>query len=96
MVLWSLRVNSRYSLFVFRDSFSEHVWVSHAHSHALSKKVWTNFLGIMPQENGEDSKHTNGFARTYIQITEVTSLTPLLFHSAVFKDRTILGCEVNF
>lgn len=50
----------------------------------------------MPQENGEDSKHTNGFARTYIQITEVTSLTPLLFHSAVFKDRTILGCEVNF
>lgn len=54
---------------LYSDSFSEHVWVSHAHSHALSKKVWTNFPGIMPEENGEDSKHTNGFARKYIQIT---------------------------
>lgn len=65
VALWSVRVNSRYSLFVFRDSFSGHVWVSHAHSHALSKKVWTNFLGITPEENEEDSKHTNGFVRAY-------------------------------
>lgn len=42
--LWSFRVNSWYSLFVFRHLFREYVSFSHAHSNKLSKKCGQTFL----------------------------------------------------
>lgn len=52
VVLWSFRVNSRYSLFVFRGLFRKYVWVSHAHSYVLSRKCGQALLAFCQRRMG--------------------------------------------
>lgn len=96
VVLWSFRVNSRYSLFVFRDLFREYVWVSHAHSYELSKKCGQTFLAYCQRRMGNTPNipmALPGYASKWLKIA---SLTSLLFHTTIFKDGTILDYEVHF